>query len=59
MKIRLTFDPPPIPDRQFDWAAYDEQTYDGPGCPIGYGRTAEEAEADLLEQIAERADEQP
>jgi hypothetical protein len=28
MKIRLTFDPPPIPDRQFDWAAYDEQTYD-------------------------------
>ena len=39
---------PPIPTCQFDWAA----VFDGyePGELIGYGRTKEEAAADLLEQ---------
>jgi hypothetical protein len=37
---------PPIPDRQFDWCAY----YDNDdGHPCGYGRTEEEAIADLKE----------
>lgn len=42
----------PIPDRRFDWAAYDGDTYDGEGCTVGWGRTEAEAIADLMEQIA-------
>jgi len=36
---------PPIPIRDFDWAAYRD-----PEGLCGYGRTKEEALADLLEQ---------
>jgi hypothetical protein len=57
VKIRADFIYPPIPLRQFDWCAYDEDTYDGAPdshCPIGYGATEEEAVADLMEQIEER-----
>lgn len=46
---------PPIPSRQLDWEAYDDDTYDGEGCPIGMGATEEEAIADLLEKIGEGA----
>jgi hypothetical protein len=49
--IRLSFEHPPIPDRNFDWSAtrsnYDE------GSPIGRGRTPAIALAHLLEQEAE------
>lgn len=45
------YDPKPIPDRRFDWSAVDGETYDGPGCPIGWGRTEDEARADLAEQM--------
>lgn len=55
MKIVAHYDPPPIPDRRFDWSAVDDDTYDGPGCPVGFGRTEAEARADLLERIEERA----
>lgn len=48
----------PIPLRQFDWSAVDGATYDGEGCPIGYGRTESEAIADLLEQISESNDDE-
>lgn len=34
-----------------EWTAVDDDTYDGPDSPIGVGHTAEEAEADLLEQL--------
>lgn len=34
-----------------EWTAYDADTYDGPESPMGYGRTEEEAIADLREQI--------
>ncbi len=54
MKIRITFEHPPIPIRSCDFSAVDENTYDGPGCPIGRGATEQEAIDDLLEQIAER-----
>lgn len=54
MNIRATFIYPPIPLRQFDWSAIDDDTYDGEGCPIGYGATEDEAIADLLLQIEER-----
>ena len=42
---------PPIPDRRLDWEAYDDDTYDGPGCPVGTGATEADAVADLLEKI--------
>lgn len=42
---------PPIPLRQFDWCATDRETYDGEGCPIGFGATEQEAIGDLIEQI--------
>lgn len=47
-KIRTECVYPPIPLRQFDWSA----TFDNyePGCPCGWGRTEQEAIADLLEQ---------
>lgn len=45
----------PIPLRQFDWEAIDDNTFDGPGSHVGYGATAQEAVADLLEQIGEAA----
>jgi hypothetical protein len=50
-KIITTNIYPPIPTRQFDWSATDDN-YE-PGCPIGYGATEQEAIADLLEQIEE------
>lgn len=54
LTIRTNFDYPPIPVRQFDWSAIDDDTYDGAEdshCPIGHGATEEDAIEDLLEQI--------
>lgn len=51
MRIQTTYVYPPIPIRDFDWCAVDDDTYDGEGCPIGYGATEQAAVADLLEQI--------
>lgn len=53
MKIVTEYVYPPIPDRSCDWSAIDDDTYDGPGCPIGWGATKEAAIADLMEQIEE------
>lgn len=38
------------------WVAVDDDTYDGPGCPIGSGNTRQEAIDDLMEQFETRAD---
>jgi hypothetical protein len=62
MRIRTNFDYPPIPVRDCDWSAVDDDTYDFDcdqdgffsTCPVGRGATEEEAIADLLEQIEER-----
>lgn len=51
MKIKTEYVYPPIPLRAFDWCAYDDNTYDGPGSPIGWGPTEEAAIADLLEGV--------
>ncbi len=48
MKIRVRYNPPPIPMRQFDWTAIDDN-YE-PGMPIGYGPTKAAAILDLREQ---------
>lgn len=58
MKIRTTFDFPPIPDRSFDWSAIDEETYDGAEDSgnrhqVGRGRTEQEAIDDLMAILAE------
>lgn len=53
MNIRTYYDPKPIPVRSWDWSAYDDDTYDGPGCPVGYGATEAEAIRDLREQMEE------
>ena len=51
MKIRTENVNPPIPIRSCDWSAVDDDTYDGPGSPIGRGATEAEAIADLKQQL--------
>ena len=41
----------PIPC--FEWMAVDDETYDGEGCPIGYGKTEQQAIDDLMWKIEE------
>ena len=53
MKIKTYFEYPPIPVRDFDWIAYDDDTYDE-GSIIGRGRTEQDAIDDLLDQIADQ-----
>lgn len=46
----------PTPWTMFEWSAVNDRTYDGSESdPIGRGTTEQEAIADLLEQIEERA----
>ena len=51
VKIVTHFEYPPIPNRNFDWYAIDDDRYDGEGCPMGHGRTEREAVDDLLSKI--------
>ena len=53
MRVKTSFVYPPIPDRRFDWAAYDDER-GADNSPTGWGRTEQEAIADLLEQVEER-----
>lgn len=58
MKISTYHVYPPIPIRQYDWCAVDDETYDGaPDSAtrnqIGYGTTPEEAIADLRSILEE------
>ncbi len=53
MNIRTEYVFPPVPIRNFDWSAVDNDTYDGPRCPIGWGATEQEAITDLLRQLSE------
>jgi len=39
----------------YGWVAVDDDTYDGPGCPIGIGFTEREAIQDLQEQLEEES----
>lgn len=49
--IRIEHVLPPIPLRDFDYTAVDDN-YE-PGCPIGFGPTPASALADLMEQFDE------
>jgi hypothetical protein len=56
LKIQRHFNYPPIPIRNMDWSAV-EDNYDGAedsNCPVGHGATEVEAIKDLLEQIEDR-----
>lgn len=55
MKIETEYWRKPVPTDKFDWSAIDDDTYDGPGCPMGTGATEKEAIEDLMEQLQERA----
>jgi hypothetical protein len=51
VKIETSYWRKPIPPRCFDWQAVDGGTYDGEGCPIGYGATEQEAIVNLLIEL--------
>lgn len=51
MKIIARYICPPIPSRGQDWEAVDDDTYAGPGSPIGYGPTETAAIADLKAEL--------
>ncbi len=58
-KLITKFDPPPIPDRQFDWSAHwleDEDRDEGNTHNWGWGATEKEAVADLQRLDQERAE---
>lgn len=58
LKVRADYVFPPISDRSMDWAAIDDNSYDGAEdshCPVGRGATELEAIEDLLTQIEESA----
>jgi hypothetical protein len=58
MKILVTYDPPPIPDRRMDLTVYDVDDYEAEFVDgawhshgiVGYGRTWEDAIEDFREQ---------
>lgn len=53
-EINVTYDPKPIPDRQFDYVATFND-YE-PGQLVGYGATEQEAIDDLEAQVEEDYD---
>jgi hypothetical protein len=61
INVRTTHEYPPIPVRDMDWSAVDDDTYDVDcdqdgyfsNSPIGRGATEEDAIKDLLEQLEE------
>ena len=52
-KIITRYDPKPIPDRQFDWSAWEDG---GNENMVGCGKTKEEAIIDLARLFAECAE---
>ena len=54
MKIITEYWAKPIPCRAFDWTAVDDDTYDGPGSPIGSGATEQEAIDHLIWQMEDK-----
>lgn len=58
MKIRTSHDYPPIPTRDADWSAVTDDydwAPDAKDCPVGRGRTEQDAINDLVEQLVEEA----
>jgi hypothetical protein len=55
MKIKTSNICPPIPDRRYDWCAWDDSRGED-SSPYGYGRTEEEAVAELKERLESEAE---
>ena len=54
LNIRVVYIYPPIPSRDFDYAVYDDNTYEGdPSQVVGYGATEEAAIQDFLTRMEE------
>jgi hypothetical protein len=60
--IHTSYDPKPIPIRGYDWSAvldgYDGGDEETGGDPCGWGRTENMAIAELLEQLADLANDE-
>ena len=54
MKIKTVYDPPPIPLRDCEWCAWDEETCHGDSDQFGWGETEEEAIEDLKTKVSDR-----
>lgn len=54
MKIKTVFDPKPMPIRDCDWCAWDEETCHGDSDQFGWGETEEEAIEDLKTKVSDR-----
>lgn len=62
IRIKTSFDYPPVPFRDCDWSAatdaYEAWTEDGQWTsthPVGHGATEQAAIQDLVDQLEERA----
>lgn len=57
MTIKTSKICPPIPTKEFDWQAIDDETYDGAEDSetnqIGFGATKELAIQDLMDKLVE------
>lgn len=51
LRVRSNYDPPPVPDRSFDWSAWFEGAEE---MGSGYGRNEWVAILDLLHMLEER-----
>lgn len=53
MRIATSYDALPIPNRNYDWKAWDSDTYCCPECqsPVGLGATEQDAIDDLMEKL--------
>jgi hypothetical protein len=51
LEIITSYEPKPIPSRNFDWSAITSDYQGDPGEPCGWGSTAEAARLDLVDQI--------
>jgi len=49
--VRVVYDPPPVPTKQFDYRAWSAEE---PEWPMQFGRTAREAHESMIEFIEER-----
>jgi len=52
--VHTEYSPPPIPPRNCDWSATDDN-YE-PGHPVGWGATEQAAVDDLVVQLLDRAE---
>lgn len=63
MKLKVSFDYPPIPWRNHDYSCIDSDTFDADwngekyitSCPLGRGETEEEAIIDFVQKLLDKS----